>query len=942
MKSIITTLLIFTCVSSFSLDEKSKRIWNLLLKEEKTIKSLGRLDTGLRYRLLEIESEKLAIIRQEENEKVLKTGKRSKDYYSNTKARAHKIEKEAKYLISKNPYFVGIPNIYYTLGMNARDLNDEKKSAYYLEKALSLSKQKGDLLYKIHVALAEHYYNGKKYKKAIFHYSYVLSNLADEWTSKNYYNNAWCMLLEKRFDEAIDSLAKSYELSKDKRFVDVTGQILDSAATFYVKGKRVKEGAEFYAKAAPNESEYFTKLARRANTHNGVDDALFTYNFAIAHFKDNKIEKEQIKIEVDLFNFYLETKIFDKFENLGHDLVAKKEKLDEEQKKNIIDLLTQRVGFLQATVSKDGIEKYSRNDLNSIVNIFNELALINPTLEYRYQFLEGETYYGLAMYPEALKNYLLSLDLSQKVPAIEDFKKKLYNSILATINEANFPKKEREEHLVYAYSRYIQDFPKSEEAPIIYKDLFRIYLSNNDQDKAFVTLTTYNKNIVKDLEVQKELYKNLLDNLFKRNQIKDLTTHVNNINAGLLSLESSYRNKVTMALGELLFKQYDSNQKEGKYEEAQIGYQDIYKNENLPKVLRGISAHNLAIMKIKLNDTNSTWAWNANSMPLLTKKEIKEREGNYIALVKAFYDREEYIKTQKLGLWYIRNFCKNGKGLDDAFFQTTTALYFNKKVSLTNKLTNLGEQCGVSKKMISDAVTFIARNLYLFKKDQFVDFYAKNRLNYASEMAPFLSDLISLYMESYNFSMLEKIKTVANSEQKEKVSSFLLKYKEFNDNKAAIANFHVKGWNNANFDEAIFNNWLESNLALIDQYFNKNTKYMTTLSPSMALDYNFHFHAKFENEIVKLTDLNFPNLKPEESKMVISEIAKIQKKLESKGKKISVNIEKTLNERKPLDYHNFAMSKLKEEVNFMEFPIYSNHLAGAIDSGWEELAKGEK
>lgn len=942
MKSLTTTLLLIFCVSSFSLDEKTKRIWNLLLKEEKTIKSLGRLDTGLRYRLLEIESEKLAIIREDENARVLKTGKRSKDYYAKTKLRAAKIEKEAKYLINKNPYFVGIPNIYYTIGMNARDLGDEKKSAFYLEKALSLSKEKGDLLYKIHVALAEHYYNGKKYKKAIFHYTYVINNMADEWTSKNFYNYAWCLLLEKRFDEAINALVKSYELSNDKRFVDVTGQILDSAASFFVKGKRVSEGAEFYAKAAPKEPDYFTKLARRANTHLGVEDALFTYNFAIKHFLDQKLDKEQIIVEVDLFNFYLEAKIFDKFEGLGHDLVTKREKLSEDQKKNIIDLLTQRVGFLQATVSKDGIEKYSEGNLTSIVNIFDELALINPTLNYKYEFLEGETFFGLAMFDKALKNYLTSLEFSKKEMGIDDFKKKLYNSILATISEGQFTKEAKENNLIFVYSSYIVDFPKNEEAPIIYKDLFRIFIDRNETAKAFNTLATYNKNINKDLGIQKELYKNLLENLFKRNQINDLTLHVNKINAGQFSLEMEYRNKVTMALGELLFKQYDTNQKNGLFKDAEEGYAKIYKDEKLPRVLRGISAHNLAIMKIKLNDTNSTWAWNTNSMPLLTMKEIKERENNYISLVKAFYDREEYIKAQKLGLWYMRKFCKVGKGLDDVYFQTTTALYFNEKTHLTSKLVDMGEKCGVSAKMRSESIVFIARNLYLFNKDAFLTFYQKNKLNHLVELAPFINDFVTFAIDNYDNELLSKVLPLTNSIQREKITAFQKKLNEFEQKKQNVHIYTIQAWNNREFKEDIFNNWLETSLASLDKFFNENTAYMKTLSPSMALEFNINFQKKFTNENEKLTALNFPNLKEEERKMVVNEIAKIQKKLGQKSQKISFNIEKTLNERKPLDFHNFANSKLQNEIEFSKFPIYSHHLAGAIDMPWEELAKGEK
>lgn len=928
---------------SFSMDEKNKRIWNLLLKEEKTIKSLGRLDTGLRYRLLEIESEKLRIIRDRENERVLKTGKRTKGYYKETRARAVRIQKMAKAIISKNPYFVHIPDIYYTLGMNSRDLGKHKQSAFYLNKALKLSKGKGALLYKIHVALGEYYYNNKKFKRAIWHYKYVINNMADEWTTKNYYNYAWCLLLNKNIHEGIDALMKTYELSVDRRYIDVSSQVLDSAASFFVKGHRIEEALNFYKKNAPKESEYFIKLAKKTNTSIGVKKANEVYTFAINHFQDIGEINERINVEMDQVSYHLETKEYASFESLSEKLIKEQKILTQDQKKELTELLTQRAGYLQTVISKNGIYEYKPSDLISINKLFSLLREVNPTLTHKYYFLEGETHYGLKMYKEALKRYTNSLKATKKAKIEEKFKKDLYTSLLASINEGQFKKKEKNHYLIYAYTNFLLDFPAKKESPLIYKDLFRIYLEKKSFKKADKIITIYNKNLKKDLKVQRELFKNLLNQLLKEKNVSLLTTHVNRIRSGHLSFDQKYLNKVTMALGHLLFSQYDLLATSGKFQDAEKGYTKVYSSKVLPNVLKGISAHNLSILNMKRDRSLDAWNWHFQASKLLGPKEINEREENFALLVQSFFDRENFNLSEKMASWYFSKFCLSKKKIkNDVYSTLLISQHFNSKnKDIKNHLTK-GSFCRIKAKTIKDGLFFIARNTFLFNKEKLLKLTLMSGKKYRDIFSPFIEDLASHYENTYDFDKALSYSTLLSEKSIQRIFSKKQKSERLKNLENELKKFQLRDWGSKKFEEVAFNNWLEYNMHTLEKNMTKYDSFLGTLNASQALRFNQTYDLVFKNEAKKLTNLTLKGLSPKEEAMVKRELIKIQaqilSRLEAKTKKIYQSYKKS----NPLDYNNFSSSKLREVVEFQRFPHFSHHLAGAIDQGWLNIIKGDK
>ena len=71
--------------------------------------------------------------------------------------------------------------VYFLLGLNSRDFMKGKKFEPYLKRSLFFFRGYKRRAYKVHVELAEHFYNSKKFKKALYHYSEVLRMKNSRW-----------------------------------------------------------------------------------------------------------------------------------------------------------------------------------------------------------------------------------------------------------------------------------------------------------------------------------------------------------------------------------------------------------------------------------------------------------------------------------------------------------------------------------------------------------------------------------------------------------------------------------------------------------------------------------------------------------------------------------------------------------------------------------------
>ena len=169
--------------------KKWNRLENLIVEEVQILKKMGGLSFLEEYRMLELLSERLKILKKKENFILLKKGTFDNEIIIKKQLDIYKsINFFAKNIFKKNPPKQIKARVYYVLALNSRDFRKGKLLIPYLKRSLGLVKKDTNLYNNIHVQLAEYYYNQKKYRKARNHYKVIISSKKDSWFTKHLLN----------------------------------------------------------------------------------------------------------------------------------------------------------------------------------------------------------------------------------------------------------------------------------------------------------------------------------------------------------------------------------------------------------------------------------------------------------------------------------------------------------------------------------------------------------------------------------------------------------------------------------------------------------------------------------------------------------------------------------------------------------------------------------
>jgi tetratricopeptide (TPR) repeat protein len=202
--------------------------------------------------MLELHSEKLKLIHEKNNKEFLEKSKLSnvtkdkESFFKETRA-YYKVSKDFGLKILKDfPNSNIRPEVLFAMALNSRDYGLDHITEKYLLESISLvSDPHHSLRHHAETALADCYYNDKRYQDAVNYYERVVRKVQDEWLSKHYLNVSWCYLKIKEFDKAIVAIRKSYFLSKNKPDEYIllyhckSGQ--DRTGTFYAINQMVNQ-----------------------------------------------------------------------------------------------------------------------------------------------------------------------------------------------------------------------------------------------------------------------------------------------------------------------------------------------------------------------------------------------------------------------------------------------------------------------------------------------------------------------------------------------------------------------------------------------------------------------------------------------------------------------------------------------------------------------------
>jgi len=798
--------------SNVKMSAKWEKLNHLIDKEEKAIRKITKMGPRLKWRLIELNTERIKLIREKENKIFLNANAKTrkslgKSYYFKESARMYnKVKRDGLAIIKKWPRFKYISDIYYTLALNSRDYGGDTQTEIFLLKALRTSHKYAKSLHAIKTSLAEHYYNKKKYKKAIRFYKDVLKNKEDEWYTKHLYNVSWCYIKTNDYNAAIDHALMSFESSKEiladnpkiKKYISVTDQVLDSIGLFYVFAERVKEGTAFYIENVEHPADYLIKMAKKTATDKGSDLAEFVYLSALDNAldkksKDVKYLKEEVQIRIELLDFYRNFKKFDHFWSTAQalDEINKETsllKIDEEYHTSITEKLRSFVGYLQVRFTRNSqtnIENFSESARDRIIDYFDVLARINPIETDSYRFYQGETHFAIASYKESFEYYQSALEahrtrylvvkkadtqnkgLIKKEKVIAppfiamptdadalkshtELTKKIFDALLASLENGKFVKEMNFERTVYTYKSHIQAYPQNERTRLIYSKLFNLFLNEDKVDQATTTMKEYLSAYPKDLEIQQGMLTQVMDLHIKNKNTDALAQWIAQLQQGFLSFKKDYIEKSILILGGLLFEGYQKLDIAGKKEEAAAGYIGLYNSEKYPQSIKAKSAYRASILFLDMFYTKNSYKWLREGLKLFTAKERFERKKEILAMVNKLMLAQDFESSAAIAETYIDIYCHSPfKEKSDLYQASVQYRLIEGQYEQAYKNYEKGRECRVSSK-IRDAVLLGIGDFFFRhrKYKTFISFY--ERYKNVSHMRDFYHEsFMSIYWDYY-------------------------------------------------------------------------------------------------------------------------------------------------------------------------------------------------
>lgn len=729
-------------VNSLAKDVKMPAKWyqlmHLIDEERKTIMSLGKLSPRLKYRILELESERIKLLKERENQRFLTSSfeerkKYGKDaFFEESKHLAIKVMKDGMDLIKRYPEYKDNAAIYYTLALNSRDFGDDKLTEPFLLRSLKLARKDSPLVHLIKSSLAEYYYNGKKYPQAITYYKDVLTNKKDDWYSKHLLNAAWCHFKINDHATAIDYMKEAFKVGKNAPYINVGDQVLEAIGVFHVYAKRVHEGVDFYLEATPEPGQYLIKMAKKCADNGGFEDVKHIMKSALRNSIEKKNRKEQVLIHLSELEFYRNFKRYDMYKETVVSLSSlhKKAPLEEESRVEAVDKIKSLTGVLQLDLSKNKrftSVDYDKAKLQDILEYFDHLQVLDTAESDSYRYFQGETLFSVAELERAFGAYKNSLEYSkfkaelhkkaliqlktnpkakvvgqlekEQIEKMDQLTRKTMDALLVILENGKFGPKEARENTLYAYENHLNMWPKEERSRLIFQKLFNLRFEKKELTESIETIERYKNTFTQDQEIQRNMLSRVMDHYISIKDSDSLAIWVNKMNTGYLNFDKPSIEKATVILGGILFENFQNMEKAGKKEEAIKGYISLYEDKRYPAKIKANSAFNAALLALQLKDVKTSSEWFKTSFKHFEKIEALKLSPKVFALVQEMVLLQNFDQAIDNGKFYFNKYCQDSyKQKEDLFNLTVQADVLHKKEEFDQKFFDKGDNCGVSAK----------------------------------------------------------------------------------------------------------------------------------------------------------------------------------------------------------------------------------------------------
>jgi hypothetical protein len=689
---IIYILILVSSYSSISIDiAYSNDISTLLRKEINLLENVSNKNVNLAFRLFELYSEEIEVIKKSENKFFLSGSTKSKMekswYFKRSKARNKAVHSIGLKLLKRFPSNIYTAQIYYTLALNSRDFNHNKKTEFYLLKSLHFARD-FEIKANSQSALADYYYNKKQYRKALAYYAVLIKNSEDEWLTKNLLNMAWCQLKMKKNKQALLKLKEVFFLSKKNKYINIQDQALVHLPLFFSLNEKTREGFEFFIKETAHASEYVLPMARRAGENGDYAGALYLINKTNEYLKNKNRIVKKLQVKSFELSFYLQFKKWNKHTKATVEIVSiytqKNISFDLNLKEEIINQLTEFTSKLQSKLSRNIKADYSfgqQKIYGKIIQYFNFLHRIDNGNTDKYAYFQAESALANKSYVDSYKFYktVINHKLTKNKMSDESLLKKSYDGLFFVLAQGETKSKEYKNKLKFVLSSHLELFPLIKRSKKLFPRYILMLIAEEKMALSFNYLKKFNYSFPKQIKVQRELNSTLLNKHIKLGNTDEISNHIQYLKSGFLKISKKEISQMEIILGGLLFKKYLQMENDQKFKLAQQGYFKIYNTQYYPQSIRAKAAFNMALTSTMRNEFGQVISWLKISFKLLEAKDLKTYNKQSLYLFQQILSKNELDTTYELGKYLKPKFCKETKKLAAQILPTMVSLSTLKK-----------------------------------------------------------------------------------------------------------------------------------------------------------------------------------------------------------------------------------------------------------------------
>lgn len=943
MRTLTIFLLALVSVqSAFPISDRWNELMKLVTQEMRLLERAKRKGVEIKYRMLELYSEKLKLIHEKNNSEFMASaskvsGKDKESYFKETRKFYLETKEFGQKILREEVKNGRRAEILFALALNSRDYGRDQVTEKYLLEAIQLASGSSlSLKHHAETALADFYYNEKRYPEAIRYYQTVILNQEDEWVTKHLFNLSWCYLKNRQFPEAIEAIRKSYFESRNPRHVNMRDQVLDNIGSFYVYAGRPMDGLEFYLGHEKNPLPYLLAMATKTSEKGHQTETKAILDAAQAVILKNKLSGFQEELFHAYLDFYRQYNRFFDHEITAERLVSYYSNPQSEKKlmEDAVEKLRTTAGYLQLKLSKDvkkGEASFDQQELEILLRYFSHLISLDQKRKPGYLYFRAETYFSINRFTEAAHNYVASVLEAKGSGETEQVRKSL-NSLLALLADDNLDAGSLLKHLIFAYQEYLEHWPRDDKSFLIYPKLFEIFREQGDDQNAARVISLFNKSYPEYLKDQQAQMTKILDFLIEKKETEKINSWIMSFKGGFLSFPKETIEKTEIILGNLLFMQYQELAKKGERLRAAEGFAKLYAHKLYPNKVKSEAAFFAAMAYLDAGETKLSYKWQSLAHLVMTEEEKFKRRSDQLKMSERIYKLQDFTTSARLSAELLKKYCDQRDETQDRFYEIAimTSLVDETPEDAEETVTNFS-RCLLKKEVRTEALS----QIYQFH-EKHGDFYGLRLFVKRHPLEAFkeryLSTLQKWFWERTDLNLKDQIKEDFRQSKSAEAATWLTEIKTYEEaQKEAQEILAVEIWKGEAFDARAFNHSLEGYLLRTKKFKDKFQGLLTSSQENLTILAARLFSELFAKISTKIRGLHPGSTDETTLAQVRLTMVEVARPFQVASDLYARNLDKALTSKETLLWGKRVISSIEGVEN----PIYSFHTGLTMDRGQE-------